>query len=201
MLGIMLHAPRSPFYRPKAARSRWSSNWKCNSCLLSGGVPDSLVHHQTWTVAVWCPISFLIRRSRPLDLRSHWRTEHCLVHTGQSGVTNRPLAQVALAHRTVMWILATTPLLFPESDEFVVGPAWAPDNPVHHRLVLVWLDSASFSPIQFLLTWQDSWHLDKYISTQKQFTKVGYIPCSLIRILTLMNQRILCWASNHQNIL
>jgi hypothetical protein len=72
--------------------------------------------------------------------------------------------------------------------------------PVHHRLVLVWLNSANFSPIQFLLTWQDSWHLDKYISTQKQFTKAGYIPCSLICILALMNQRILCWASNHQNI-
>jgi hypothetical protein len=71
---------------------------------------------------------------------------------------------------------------------------------VHHRLVLVWLDSASFSPIQFLLTWQDFWHLDKYISTQKQFTKAEYIPCSLICILTLMNQRILRWASNHQNI-
>jgi hypothetical protein len=72
--------------------------------------------------------------------------------------------------------------------------------PVHHRLVLVWLNSANFSPIQFLLTWQDSWHLDKYISTQKQFTKAGYIPCSLICILALMNQRISCWASNHQNI-
>jgi hypothetical protein len=71
---------------------------------------------------------------------------------------------------------------------------------VHHRLVLVWLNSANFSPIQFILTWQDSWHLDKYISTQKQFTKAGYIPCSLICMLALMNQRILCWASNHQNI-
>jgi hypothetical protein len=57
-----------------------------------------------------------------------------------------------------------------------------------------------FSPIQFLLTWQDSWHLDKYISTQKQFTKAGYIPCSLICILALINQHILCWASNHQKI-
>jgi hypothetical protein len=72
--------------------------------------------------------------------------------------------------------------------------------PVHHRLVLVWLNSANFSPIKFILTWQDSWHLDKYISTQKQFTKAGYIPCSLICILALMNQRILCWTSNHQNI-
>jgi hypothetical protein len=64
-----------------------------NSRLLSGGAPDSPVHHRTRIVAVRCPISFLIRRSRLLDLRSCWRTGHCLVHTGQSGVTNRPLAR------------------------------------------------------------------------------------------------------------
>jgi hypothetical protein len=28
MLGVMLHAPRGPFYSPKAARSRWRSDWK-----------------------------------------------------------------------------------------------------------------------------------------------------------------------------
>jgi hypothetical protein len=28
MLGVLLHAPRGPFYSPKAARSRWRSNWK-----------------------------------------------------------------------------------------------------------------------------------------------------------------------------
>jgi hypothetical protein len=28
MLGVLLHAPRGPFYSPKAARSRWRSTWK-----------------------------------------------------------------------------------------------------------------------------------------------------------------------------
>jgi hypothetical protein len=28
MLGVLLHAPRGPFYSPKATRSRWRSNWK-----------------------------------------------------------------------------------------------------------------------------------------------------------------------------
>jgi hypothetical protein len=28
MLGVLLHAPRGPFYSPKAARSRWRSKWK-----------------------------------------------------------------------------------------------------------------------------------------------------------------------------
>jgi hypothetical protein len=54
-----------------------------NSCLLSGGAPDSPVHHWTPTVHGPVRISFLKRHSRPLDLRAGWRT-------GQSG-----------AHRTV----------------------------------------------------------------------------------------------------
>src|SRR5688500_16113291 len=28
MLVVLLHAPRGPFYSPKAARSRWRSTWK-----------------------------------------------------------------------------------------------------------------------------------------------------------------------------
>jgi hypothetical protein len=30
VLGVLLHAPRGPFYSPKAARSRWRSTWKEN---------------------------------------------------------------------------------------------------------------------------------------------------------------------------
>jgi hypothetical protein len=30
-------------------------------------------------------ISFLLWRSRPLKIQSHWHTGHCPVHTGQSG--------------------------------------------------------------------------------------------------------------------
>jgi hypothetical protein len=62
-------------------------------CLLSSGVPDSPVHHRTATVAVRCAIPFLIWRIRPLGRRSRWRTRHCPVHTGQSGVPNRPLVR------------------------------------------------------------------------------------------------------------
>jgi hypothetical protein len=51
------------------------------------------VHHRTTIVAVRCAISFHIGRSRPLGLRTGWRTGHCLVHTGQSGVPNRLLAR------------------------------------------------------------------------------------------------------------
>jgi hypothetical protein len=129
-------------------------------------------------------------------------------------VTNRPLARATRRPLTALPTVGAGGLGSPDSPvNFSHGAIAfsrerrvrrranrAPDSPVHHRLVLVWLNSANFSPIQFLLTWQDSLHLDKYISNQKQFTKAGYIPCSLICILSFMNHRILCWAYNHQNI-
>jgi hypothetical protein len=49
---------------------------------LSGGAPDSPVHHRTVTVAVRCAISFHIWRIRPLVLGVGWRTGR---------VPNRPL--------------------------------------------------------------------------------------------------------------
>jgi hypothetical protein len=51
------------------------------SCLLSGGAPESTVHHRTATVHVRCAISFHFWRSRPLQLRAGWCTGHCPVHT------------------------------------------------------------------------------------------------------------------------
>jgi hypothetical protein len=51
-------------------------------CLLSGGAPDSPVHHRTTTIYVRRVISFIFWRSRPLQIRGSWRTGHCPVHTG-----------------------------------------------------------------------------------------------------------------------
>jgi hypothetical protein len=78
------------------------------SCLLSGGAPDSPVHHRTGTVHNPVQIAFLIWRSRPLKIWSRWRTGHCPVHTGQSGAPIRPLARPTIG---------------------------SPDSPVHHRTV------------------------------------------------------------------
>jgi hypothetical protein len=83
--------------------------------LLSGGAPDSPVRHWTVTVDGPVPISFLFWHRRPLNLQVRWRTEHCLVHIGQSGapadrwrgprvareLRGRPLRWRPLAHRTV----------------------------------------------------------------------------------------------------
>jgi hypothetical protein len=111
MLGILLHAPRGPFYSPKAARSRWEQSRKAILAFCR------LVHRTVRCTTGHCPvrISFLFWRSRPLKIWSRWRTGHCPVHTGQSGAPIRPLARPRitrelrgrpLAHRTVRWILA-----------------------------------------------------------------------------------------------
>jgi hypothetical protein len=63
-----------------------------NSCLLSGGAPDSPVHHRTSPVHCPVHIVFLNWCSRPLKTWSRWRTGHCPVHIGQSGAPIRPLA-------------------------------------------------------------------------------------------------------------
>jgi hypothetical protein len=47
MLGLLLHAPRGPFYSPKAARSRWRKTWKAILAFCR-------VAHRTATVA--CPV-------------------------------------------------------------------------------------------------------------------------------------------------
>jgi hypothetical protein len=41
MLVFLLHAPKGPFYSPKAVRSRWRPIKEGQTCLLSGGAPDS----------------------------------------------------------------------------------------------------------------------------------------------------------------
>ena len=115
-----------------------------NSCLLSGGAPDSPVHHRTSTVHCPVRISFLKWHSRPLQNCSCWRTGHCPVHTGQSGAPSRPLAgatrRARIARPTVALVAvgspdspvnySRTPLKI--SREWPVRRSWpgAPDSPV-----------------------------------------------------------------------
>jgi hypothetical protein len=121
--------PRGPFYSPKAARSRWRPTWKAIPAFCR-------VVHRT----VRCPC-------RPLELPRVARRSR-----------GRPLALATVGspdssvhHRTVRWIIATSPFLFPESDEFAADDS--PDSPVHHRTVR-WiivvhrrqLPRAAFSP-------------------------------------------------------
>jgi hypothetical protein len=93
-----------------------------NSCLLSSGALDSPVHYRTATVAVRCTITFHIGCGRPLGLRIGWRTGHYSVHTGQSGVPNRPLERA-----TCRPLIAVATVGSDSSDSL--------DSLVHHRTV------------------------------------------------------------------
>jgi hypothetical protein len=124
MLGWLIHAPRGPFYSPKAARSHWRPTRKAILAFCR-------VAHWTVTVDGPVPNSFLFWHRRPLQIRGSWCTGHCPVHTGQSGAPCRPLARatriarptVALAavgssdslvhHRTVRWIIVVRRWFFP----------------------------------------------------------------------------------------
>jgi hypothetical protein len=81
-----------------------------------------LAHRTVRCTTGHCPvrISFLLWRSRPLALWSHWRTGHCPVHTEQSGAPFRPLARPHVSRGS-----RGRPLARP-----TVG---SPDSPVHTR--------------------------------------------------------------------
>jgi hypothetical protein len=84
------------------------------------------VHHRTITVAVWCAISFLFWRIRPLVLGVDWRTGHCPVHTGQSGVPNRPVLR-ATRRPWIVWPTVGA------GDRWLTGQSGAPpDSPVNY---------------------------------------------------------------------
>jgi hypothetical protein len=130
MLSVLLHAPRGPFYSPKAARSHWEQSRKAILAFCR------LVHRTVRCTTGHCPvqISFLLWHSRLLKNWSRWCTGHCPVHTGQSGAPIRPLARPRVTR-----VLRGRPLARP-----TVG---SPDSPVHHRTVWwilavrCWLDS------------------------------------------------------------
>jgi hypothetical protein len=99
------------------------------TCLLSGGAPDSPVHHRTVTVVVRCAISFLFWRIRPLVLRGK------LAHRTLSG-----------AHRTVRCPLPTVGATTCRAkiarptvgagDRWLTGQSGAPpDSPVNYSHV------------------------------------------------------------------
>jgi hypothetical protein len=115
MLGLLLHAPRGPFYSPKAARSHWKQSGKAILAFCR-------VAHRTDTVHGPVQISFLKWHSRPLQDCSRWRTGHCPVHTRQSGATSRPLERAT--RRSWIW-----------RPTIALATVGSPDSPVHHRTV------------------------------------------------------------------
>jgi hypothetical protein len=181
MLGILLHAPRGPFYSPKAARSRLRTFQEGNSCLLSTGAPDSPVHHQTLSGADFFPVL-----AQPtvgdLELLAH-RTVRCPLQTVGSATRHTRIARPTVgspdspvhigqsgAHRTVRWILAVRRRRIPESGLFTRASlahrtlsGAPPDSPLlPDWTVFGWTKSSLFQ-----IDFSCFQYLDKYVSTQK----------------------------------
>jgi hypothetical protein len=112
------------------------------TCLLSGGAPDSPVHHRTVTVTVRCAISFLFWCIRPLVLGVGWRTRHspmcptdrCCGPRVTRGLRGRPLALATVGSPDSPVNYSRTLSSNPESGEFT-RTGLGTGRPVHHRTV------------------------------------------------------------------
>jgi hypothetical protein len=133
------HAPRGPFYSPKAARSRWRPTRKailafcqvahrivwCTTgqpLFMSGARSPSnsgAADHCRF-MAVGAPDTVRCTPDSPVPPADRWRGPP--VHTGQSGAPCRPLARATRRSRIARPTVALA----------AVG---SPDSPVHHRTV------------------------------------------------------------------
>jgi hypothetical protein len=125
MLGVLLHAPRVPFYSPKAARSRWKQSRKANLAFCR------VAHRTVRCTTGHCPvqITFLIWCSRPLKIWSRWHTGHCPVPPSDCCLCHASRADCA-------------------PDHWLTGQSGAsPDSPVNYsRTLLTWFPRAATSP-------------------------------------------------------
>jgi hypothetical protein len=95
-------------------------------------VHDLLPNQAHPTVAPPGPLAHRTLSGAPADRWSSPRVAHRF--------RDQPLALATVGspdnpvhHRTVQWIIATSPFPFPETDKFVADDS--PDSPVHHRTV------------------------------------------------------------------
>jgi hypothetical protein len=129
MLGRFLHAPRGPFYSPKAARSRWRATRKailafcrvahrtvrCTSrqpLFMSGAWSPSYsaaADHCRF-VAVGALDTVLCTPDSSVPPADRWRGPRVA-----RGLRGRPLHWRPLAHRTVRWIIAVRRQILPRA--------------------------------------------------------------------------------------
>jgi hypothetical protein len=146
MLGVLLHAPRGPFYSPKAASSRWRSIWKAflAFCRVVHRTARSTTGQPLFMSGARSPsISGAADRcsSGPVGAPDTVRCAQPTVgarHASPADCAVDRWPRAPLAHRTVRWIWAMSPSSFLETDEFVADDS--PDSPVHHRTVRWFID-------------------------------------------------------------
>jgi hypothetical protein len=104
------------------------------TCLLSGGAPDSPVHHRTVTVVVWCAIPFLFWRIRSLQLQARWRTGHCSVPLSTVDAGHASPAN-CVAHRCAgdRWLTGQSGELYPYAADLFPRVAFSPETSLAHQ--------------------------------------------------------------------
>jgi hypothetical protein len=117
--------------------------WLCLSLWCtgqSGGTPDSSVHLTSQTVFWLLTLQTVVAVDR-------WRSRPLLVGSPDSPVT----------HQTVRWILAEGRCVFSRAASSLGTPAWAPDSPVHRRLVQMsfapYLENCPTSHFPYVYLW------------------------------------------------
>jgi hypothetical protein len=129
MLGLLLHAPRGPFYSPKADRSRWRSTWKANLAfcrVVHRTVRCTTGHEQYMSGARFPSISGAADR---------WSS-------GPVGAPDSPV----IFSRSAFFFSREQPVRLWAS----LGTGHCP---VCHMLVLFWLNLAISSSNLFLFSW------------------------------------------------
>jgi hypothetical protein len=128
MLGCLLHAPRGPFYSPKAARSRWRPTRKAKVafCRVVHRIVRCTTGQPLFISSAWSPsYSGAHDRCRfvavgapdsPVPLADRWRGPRVA-----RGLRGRPLA-----HRTVRWIIVVRHQILPRA-------ACSPESSLAHR--------------------------------------------------------------------
>jgi hypothetical protein len=115
MLGFLLHAPRGPFYSPKAARSRWRHSWKAilAFCQVAHRIVRCTTGHPLFMfdarfpsisgaadrcslLAVGAPNTVRCTPDSPMPPADRWSGPRVA-----RGFGGRPLHWRPLAHRTV----------------------------------------------------------------------------------------------------
>jgi hypothetical protein len=126
-LGVPFIAPRQlgavgdQFGRPSLPSVEWCTTGQPLFMSAARSPSKSGVADRCSSVLVGAPDS-------PVHPADHWSEPR--VARWSRG---RPLTLAPLAHRTVWWIIATSPFPFPENEEFISDDS--PDGPVHHRIV------------------------------------------------------------------
>jgi hypothetical protein len=180
MLRYLLHAPRGPFYSPKAARSRWKHSWKAilAFCRVAHRTVRCTTRHPLFIVRcgspsipgvadrwifglVGAPDTVRCTPDNPVPSVDRWRGPRVA-----RGLCGRPLLWRPLAHQTVRCTTRQSGELKPyAAEDFPIVPSlpestlahWTlssapPDSPVCQTELQLGVHSQLFSnPFLFLI--------------------------------------------------